>query len=131
MIYSLKTYEVPLSFLPHPFVFTPIIFAAGPVAGSDHSRSHSSPASGMGVGRFKSLIYDKSVKLGEIPPCMHRILSSIRAATGSSLNRLTNSLQSLTEYLLLHSSQKPYNLEMFWHSWLPLSINTPSGYLIL
>jgi len=80
---------------------------AGPVAGSDHSKSHSKPSSGIYVGLEILLISYKSLSTGDIPPCMHNILSSITAATGNSLNKLQNSFHSLTEYLLLHSSQNP------------------------
>ena len=81
---------MPRSFLPHPFVLTPGMFYAGPVAGSDHNKSHTNPSSGISTGLFKSLIYLNSSKCGEIPPCMHKILSSIKAATGKSLKRSMN-----------------------------------------
>jgi hypothetical protein len=51
-------------------------------AGSDHSKSQRIPLSGISEGLFNLSIYFKFFKSGLKPPCMHKILSSITAATG-------------------------------------------------
>jgi len=52
------------------------------VAGSDHRRSQRIPASGIPVGRLNLSIYYRFLRSGLNPPCIHKILSSITAATG-------------------------------------------------
>jgi len=44
------------------------------------------------------------VNSGLKPPCMQRIFSSIKAATGKKLKQSENYLYILIEYLLRHSS---------------------------
>jgi hypothetical protein len=51
-------------------------------AGSDQSKSHNIPLSGISDGLLSLSIYFKFFKSGLKPPCMHNILSSINAATG-------------------------------------------------
>ena len=128
-IFSEKTWLVPLSLGPHPFNYPPRIIAAGPVAGSDHNKSQNNPLSGIGDGLLRFAIYFKFFSYGDKPPCIQSILSSIRAVTGKWLNNFMKSLHNFILYLRLHSSKKPYIFEMFWHSWLPRSRKTHSGYL--
>lgn len=90
-----KVNETPLSFNPQPFTSLP---------GSDQSKSQSRPESGTSVGRGRFLIWSKSVRSGDKPPCMHRILSSISAATGKQLKQSVNVFHSLTLNRRLHSS---------------------------
>jgi hypothetical protein len=51
-------------------------------AGSDQSKSHRIPLSGISEGLFNLSIYFRFFKSGLSPPCMHNILSSTTAATG-------------------------------------------------
>lgn len=90
-----KVYETPLSFIPQPLTS---------LLGSDQSKSQSRPESGMTVGRDKFLIWSKFCRSGERPPCIHNILSSIRAATGRQLKQSVNAFHSLTLKRRLHSS---------------------------
>lgn len=87
--------ETPLSFIPQPLIS---------LLGSDQRRSQSKPVSGTSVGRCKFLIWSKSCRSGERPPCMQRIFSSIRAATGRQLKQSVNIFHNRTLNLLLHSS---------------------------
>lgn len=57
------------------------------------------------------LICVKDVRSGESPPCMHKILSSMIAATGIQLKQSTNDFHSLVEYLFLPTSYYEYILQ--------------------
>lgn len=59
------------------------------------------PESGTSVGFSIFLICSMDWRSGESPPCMHRILSSISAATGRQLKQSMNVFQSLILYRLL------------------------------
>jgi len=50
------------------------------------------------------------VSSGPIPPCMQKILSSIKAASGRQLNTSVNSFHTLSEYFLLPSITKKHTL---------------------
>lgn len=76
-------------------------------AGSDQSKSHKIPLSGISEGLFSLSIYFKFFKSGLKPPCMHNILSSTTAATGKWLNKFMNVFHSFGLNLLQHSSQNP------------------------
>jgi len=51
--------------------------------GSLHKRSQSKPVSGTSFGLSRDNIYLGMLNSGESPPCMHIILSSIKAEIGS------------------------------------------------
>ena len=90
---------MPLSLLSfHPFLS---------YTGSAHNKSHSNPTGGISVGLFIDYIFLILFKSGPIPPCIHRILSSINADIGIQLNTSTNIFHILISYRLLHSSKKP------------------------
>ena len=57
--------------------------------------------SGTSVGFSIFLICSIDFSSGESPPCIHKILSSIKAATGRQLKQSMNIFQSLMLYLLL------------------------------
>lgn len=59
------------------------------------------PVSGTSVGLMILRIYSRLVSSGESPPCMQRIFSSMRAATGRQLKQSVKVFQSLIEYRLL------------------------------
>jgi len=59
------------------------------------------PVSGTSVGLIILLIWSKLASSGESPPCIQRILSSIRAATGRQLKQSVKAFQSFILYLLL------------------------------
>ena len=59
------------------------------------------PESGTSVGFYIFFICSMDCKSGDKPPCMHRILSSISAATGKQLKQSIKVFQSLILYRLL------------------------------
>lgn len=59
------------------------------------------PESGTSVGFSIFLICSMDWRSGESPPCMHKILSSIKAATGRQLKQSMKVFQSLILYRLL------------------------------
>ena len=77
MTVSPNVYETPLSFSPQ---------LDWPFSGSDHSKSHRSPSSGTSVGLVICYNCETVTSSGDKPPCMQRILSSIKAAIGMQLN---------------------------------------------
>ena len=86
---------------------TPRSFSAQPstsLSGSAHNRSQRRPWSGTSTGRAIFLIWSKFFNSGDNPPCMQRIFSSIRAATGRQLKQSVNTFQIRTLNLRLHSS---------------------------
>ena len=90
-----------VSFRTNPSHFRKLVYLR---SGSLQSRSHSSPSSGTSHGRRIWLIWSKSTSSCERPPCIHRILSSIIAATGNVLKTSPNLRHNLMECLRLHSS---------------------------
>lgn len=93
-----KVKDTPLSLSPHPLTS---------LSGSAHSRSQSNPESGTSAGLGICFICSSDFKSGDSPPCMHKIFSSINAATGKQLKQSVNVLHNRTLYRLLHSSKKP------------------------
>lgn len=59
------------------------------------------PESGTSVGFYIFFICSIDWRSGERPPCIHKILSSIRAATGRQLKQSMKVFQSLILYRLL------------------------------
>ena len=62
------------------------------------------PESGTSTGLLILSIYWNVLRSGLKPPCIHIILSSIIAITGSVLKQSPNNFHNLILYLLLHSS---------------------------
>ena len=69
-------YDTPRSFSPQ------LVY---PFSGSDQSKSQSRPSSGTSVGLVTYYNWDTVTSSGESPPCIQRILSSIKAAIGIQL----------------------------------------------
>jgi hypothetical protein len=57
--------------------------------------------SGTSVGLIILLIYSIFVNSGDKPPCIQKIFSSIKAATGRQLKQSVNNFHNLILYLLL------------------------------
>ncbi len=90
-----KVKDTPRSFSPQPVTS---------LSGSAHSRSHNNPVSGTSVGRAIFFIWSKFLRSGERPPCIHRIFSSIRAATGKQLKQSVKVFHKRMLKRRLHSS---------------------------
>lgn len=90
-----KVKEIPQSFLCQPSPF---------LQGSDHKRSHNKPWSGITLTFLISLNYDIAYRSGESPPCMHKILSEIKALIGKCVNKEANAFQVFIDNFLQHSS---------------------------
>lgn len=69
--------------------------------GSDHTKSHKSPLSGISIGLYIYLIWSIEFKSGLKPPCMHITLSFIIATIGKQLKHSVKIFHNLIEYLLL------------------------------
>jgi hypothetical protein len=71
------------------------------IAKQSYDKTGSLPESGTSVGFYIFLICSIDCKSGDNPPCMQRIRSSIRAATGKQLKQSIKVFQSLILYLRL------------------------------
>lgn len=94
-----KTKLTPLSDSPHILTLA---------SGSAQRRSQRRPVSGISVGRTMELIWSTESRSGERPPCIHSILSSMRAATGMQLKQSTKDFHNFTLNLLLPELQNFY-----------------------
>ncbi len=74
-----------------------------PFSGSDHSKSQSSPWSGISTGLTILSICYKFYSWGLSPPCIHMIFSSTNAQTGITLKTSENNFHSFKLYFLLPS----------------------------
>lgn len=83
--------------IPRSFSLQPMVSFSG----SDHSKSHNKPMSGMSVGRMIRRICSMLLRSGDRPPCIQKIRSSMMAAIGKQLKQSVNVFHNLMEYLLL------------------------------